>query len=234
MKRLIVTIAAGDSIDYGDITIPRFFKYAKKHNADLWVITTPIFGEVINATTGQGGNPSWWKLPLIEWFAEQDNYHQLCYIDIDVLVMEKSPCIFDFHRQGFSMCPDMNSAREWPLWQEWRAEHYPGAEVQETLEKYFNAGVWVTDRPSAIHLTKIMDHYPEIHSRWMEQDYVNFITRAAGFLHELPEEFNHPVPHLSRSLNHGCFLHLCGLAQDQKREWLIRMELAELNGDDFV
>lgn len=235
MSNLLVTIAAGESIDYGDLTIPRMYDYARSCGADLMVITQPVFGSVWDATNRTVGGPSFWKLPLIQWFAKQSIHRRMAYVDVDVFIKKGAPSIFRSEPDdGVAMAMDMNSEREAPEWEKWAEEHYPDTPRSDGPPGYFNAGVWEMHLGAAVRLTMEMGLHPSIFSRWFEQDFMNLCARSSGNLRELPKEFNCPVPYMTRDISQGHFLHLCGLPQQEKRAWLLRMEHAELHNETTI
>lgn len=224
MKRLITTIASGDAINFGHITIPRMAEYARRVNADLWVITQPVFGEIQNSSNSR--NPSWWKVGLLEWLSRQELYHALLHLDIDVLIKKDAPDVFGSLSplQSLIMARDMNSDREFPLWQAWAKEKY-GLDLNPAEPSYFNAGVILARPAAGYHLRVFRDHYPVLHDGWLEQHTLNCIFHGLPEHHQgvLPETFNVPFPYLTTDHTAGHFLHLCGLANQDKLPWLEKL-----------
>lgn len=238
MKRLITTIAAGEVIDYRGITISRMKEYAHKVGADFWEIDHARFGDVINADTKQPGNPSWWKIPLIEWMATQQTYDRMLYLDADVFVKRDAPDFFQAASDGWDgigpkplvwATQDMNAGREFPLWQEWVKRHYGKYEhawIKPVPGNYMNAGVWATTVSAAAEMLKLRSVFPDIHDGWLEQHYWNMWLRFAPqyTVARMSEEWNVPFPYATQDHTAGHFLHLCGLAQQNKMEWMEKLE----------
>lgn len=228
MKRLITTIASGEAINFGHITIPRMAEYARRVNADLWVITQPVFGEIQNSSNSR--NPSWWKVGLLEWLSRQELYGLLLHLDIDVFIKSGSPDIFEtlLPIQTFAMAADMNSARELPLFEDWANEKYGlylPLEGNPFEQDYMNAGVFLA-RPSAGHrMRHFRDNHPVLHDGWLEQSTLNCLFHSLPWHHQavLSRDFNVPFPYLTTDHTAGHFLHLCGLANQDKLPWLEKL-----------
>lgn len=239
MGLLLATIASGEVIDYGHITMPRMYEYARKVGADFHVITSnrmPICSGLPQITKE---NPSWWKLALIEWFGWQTTYTSLAFIDIDVFIPKSADDIFQSATtlkgdtrvwDAIYMCPDMNDARELPLWMQWVRDNYPKVILDQKPKNYLNAGIWVTDRTSALRIGKFLQEN-QLHSRWIEQDVLQLAAYQGGCASLLDPKFNQPIPFKSKDVsNKSGFWHLCGMPQNSKLEWLERMDKADRNG----
>jgi len=231
MKPLICTIAAGDAIDYGHITIPRMGEYAKRIGAAFQVIDEPFPNPVIDADTGEPGGPTYWKIPLIEWMGEQDKFHSMLYLDCDIFVKRSAGNIFQNfdHLSSLMMTPDMHSERELPEWKAWAAKHYGlGAPFlhEGKPEVYFNAGMFLMRPAAAYHMRLMRQQFPEIHSHWGDQGFLNCWAKFMEGRHlgVLSETWNVPYPYQTQDPNAGHFLHACGLAQQDKLPWFEKLE----------
>lgn len=225
MSRLLCTITATDAISYDCITVPRIYAYAKRCGADFMAVTQPSFGEVWDATNGRAGSPSMWKLPLLRWFSKQPVYSTLVFVDADVFIRKDSPSIFDaVEGDGFHVARDANSDPEVPRWTQWARERYGLMESPPDHLFYANAGVWRVSRAAAKSMVHSMGLFPEIHTRYMEQDYIQLMANHAGVIRELPLVFNIAFPCQVYDPNAGHFLHVCGLSHQDKHDWLVRIE----------
>jgi len=228
MSKLLCTIAATSCISYDRITVPRMYAYAKQCDSDFMAITQPSFGSVWDATNGWEGNPSMWKLPLLRWFARQHQYSTLAFADADVFIRKDSPSIFEAAEanggEGFHICRDMNSEREVPLWIQWARERYGLLHDPAPDSFYGNAGVWCVTKKAAQAMCSSMTLFPEIHTRFLEQDYIQLMATHAGVKRELPIVFNIAYPCQIQDPNAGHFLHPCGMCHKDKHEWLERIE----------
>lgn len=231
MLPIIVTIAAGEEINYRDITIPRMKDYAHKVGADFWVIDRAQFGDVIDADTGQPGGATYWKIPLIEWLGKQETYHSMLYLDADVFVKRDAPDIFSElgHMDSLAIAKDMHSERELPLWEEWASKHYRFSTAflpERVKSAYFNAGVFLMRPAAAYRMRQFRNHFPDIHSQWQDQGLVNCWAKSmpTDQLAVLAPCWNVPYPYATQDPNAGHFLHACGINQADKLAWFQKLE----------
>lgn len=224
--KLLCTIASGDSINYDGITVPRMYSYARRHGADFYAVTGRTHGPVWDATNNCEGGPSTWKLPLLRWFTTQSHYRQLAYVDADTYIKCDAPSIFDAASgmPGFHACRDMNSDRELPLWTSWVQQRYGFPLSSDPLPFYANAGVWAVSQTAARAMNYASGDFPEVHTRWQEQDVMNLLAHHSSTLRELDPAFNVPYPYATQDPNAGHFLHACGINQGDKLEWFTKLE----------
>lgn len=231
MIPLIVTIAAGPEIDYRHITIPRMKEYADRVGADFWEIDRNIFGDVIDADSGQPGGATYWKIPLIEWLGKQATYRTMLYLDADIYVRRNAPNIFhsQMDRNFLMMAEDMHSQREFPLWKAWAAKHYGmGAPFlnDRKPQAYYNAGVFLMRADAAYEMRLMRQQFPDIHSHWGDQGLLNCWAKFMDSLNFEPlhESWNVPFPYMTRNPDEGHFLHACGIPQQDKLAWFTKLQ----------
>lgn len=213
MRNLVATIAAGPAVNWGHLTVPRVYQYARKCDADFQVITGPTF---INGLA----HPAWWKLPLIEWFSRQENYSRMLFLDADVIIPETAANIFEeCGNPGIWVAADEYAPREFPQWRDWVRQHYNGAIIPDTW-LYRNTGVFLIDVPAAKRLSLHAIEWPEHHTRWLEQDYLNMLMAQAGGSQVLPVKFNYRIGSMDDSLENGEFWHLYGLSPENRLAWI--------------
>lgn len=226
--KLLCTISATDAVvPYEGITLPRMYSYAKRWGADFMAVTQPSFGTIWDASNDREGNPSTWKVPLIKWFAGQNIYSGLAFVDADVFIRKNSPSIFEAMEgdgEAFHACPDMFNEREFPHWRQWAQERYGLMNGLCEADFYLNAGVWCVSKNAAVNIAQSMDLFPVMHTRWLEQDYLQLMARHAGPVKKLPHEFNVAYPYMTHNPDDGHFLHCCGLGHHDKIPWLARLE----------
>lgn len=223
--KLLCTIASGEGINFDHITVPRMYSYARRHGADFYAVTRRTHGPVRDDTNDREGGPSMWKLALMNWFTTQSHYSQLAFVDADVLIKKNAPSIFDAFDDGpgFHVAKDMNNERELPLWADWAWTHYKFSNKSNPHPFYGNCGVWAVNQGTVRRMVETMYRLGEIHTRYEEQDFMNLLAHKCGAMKELPSSFNVPFPYLTTDHTEGHFLHLCGLANQDKLPWLEKL-----------
>lgn len=205
MKRLIATIDVPWPIDkapqwlvdmnLGQYTIPGMYRYAQHCRADL---------RVIRQFDPRGVYPDkeahWALLDLIRWFAEQEHYEQLLYLDLDIMVMPLSwfkcePSVFDMldEEDGLYAEFDMGipfKALNFAKWCRdelgYEPTHWPIDDIMEATKddikiRYFNSGVLMMDRNTAKTLCESMESLPFVTNPGLaEQGYMNALADHAG------------------------------------------------------
>lgn len=232
MKRLVITIAAGTHVDYGHITVPKMYSYARKVGADLTVITGPSFGE-LEVDDGREAGPAWWKLPMLGWFGRQIVYQQLLYVDADCFIPDAAEDIFEeCDGSGFRICEDMMAERELPIWRSWVREKYPASNIPND-HRYVNTGVFVADRESALELSLLDENFALRQgrfSRWYEQDFLGMLLANATPPKILPGRFNKAVPYMGNTYEKTDWLHQCGVPNTDRLKIFEKMLASERKG----
>jgi hypothetical protein len=118
MKKVLTTFGFGPQEQLLEVAIPTFYKYAQKHNYDVFIPNESFF-----ATTTKTRHYSWWKIELISKLFE--SYDKILWIDADVVV-----CRFDQD-----------------IMNELSVDSHVGMVVHKTNIGYVpNCGVWVLDK----------------------------------------------------------------------------------------
>jgi len=148
-------INIGD-IEYSRITIPLIQDYCNKYNIELHTIT-----ENLNNYT----YPHWCKLDVLKKFLNS-NYNRCLYMDIDIIIKNNSPNIFDYYKGGLNIVSDLHHNNN--FWTEHKMYPY--------LKDYYNMGVFIIDRKTAykIYNHSINFHINSLmHLKSFEQPYFN-------------------------------------------------------------
>lgn len=229
-RNLIVTIDSHYASRWAHITSPRLYSYAETVNADLWVITGPVFGEMLDATSGGNANPSAWKIPLTKWFAHQSLYRRMLFVDADIFIPARAGNVFEeCQEDGVWMAEDMTAEANAAPWREWAQQCYPGTILPDDWI-YRNNGVFLTDAGSALVLSDLYGKFPDLHTRWVEQDLANIVVSISGLGKMMPGKYNHPCPWKTLNYSEGDFIHTCGCSNVDRHLWFERMEQAEKLG----
>lgn len=231
MRKLVITIAAGEHVNYGHITIPKMYAYARKVGADFQVITGPSFGDV--EADEKIAGPAFWKIPMLNWFGRQDVYGQMLYVDADCFIPDAADDIFaEGDGAGFRIAPDMQAERELPLWLSWVREKYPPSEIPKDWT-YLNTGVFVADKASALEVSlidqELVCRYPRV-SRWYEQDYLNMVLANAAPPKIIPGRFNKAIPYMGNTYEKTDWLHQCGVPNADRLKIFEKMLASERKG----
>lgn len=229
-RKLIVTIDVGTAMDWTHITQPRLYDYAKKIGAGLWFITGSVFEDLWDETNQCAAHPSFWKIPLVKWFAKQELYDQMLFIDSDVFIPKTSGNIFEaLPEPGAYFAEDMGADDNYLPWREWAKKHYPDFDIPSDWV-YRNNGIFLMDKVSAEVIAGAYNQLDKLHARWIEQCAANVALATSGVVKMLPSIWNFPCPFKTLEFPHNAWLHACGCSNVDRRLWFERMIEAEKLG----
>lgn len=161
MKKAIVSFAFGDKNDLPgrpkpsdmlEIAIPSFYKYATKHNYDLFIPSKEKIEEICNSFNWDNNRPaSWFKVAVLKYLLQKENYDMVLWLDSDIVINKTSKDIFD----GF-----------------YESSYIQGLVFHDIPGIHFkvpNCGVWIVKKECISLLDDVWNNPHSIDTRWWEQ-----------------------------------------------------------------
>lgn len=155
-KRIIFSIKCGTP-PYTSLTLPRIIEYAEQVKSDFRMLTDQ---DLVHHPECKW--PHMLIFSILHIFANSD-YDQMLYLDLDILIKERAPNIFSQHPRGFWMAKDpqgrgLRTHSHATPYSDW-LENKLGIQLSDypSYKTYFNSGVILTDRSSAIRLCKVIE-----------------------------------------------------------------------------
>ena len=148
-------INIGD-IPYSRVTIPKIKNYCNKYNIHL---------NEINENINSYKYPHWCKLDVLKKFLDSD-YERCLYMDIDIIIKNDPPNIFDNYNGGLGIVTDLEHNNHY--WSDHKCYLY--------LKNYYNTGVFLIDRHTAkiiYNHSKNFDINTLMYLKSYEQPYLN-------------------------------------------------------------
>jgi|694.fasta_scaffold00036_72 hypothetical protein len=204
MKKAIVSFALGDKhSNLLQIALPSFYKYATKHNYDLFMPSHEKVKAICNLFDWDHERPpSWLKIPILKYLLEIEKYDLVLWLDSDIIINKTSKDIFD----GF-----------------FESSYIQGLVFHQIPGINFNVpncGAWVLKQECISLLNDIWNNKNSIDPLWWEQGslidvmFRNPITKEKKDLFEktcqLPFIYNvhlHDKRYNENSENDGIILH---------------------------
>lgn len=161
MKKAIVSFAIGDihnisgrpkPSDMLEIAIPSFYKYATRHNYDLFIPCKEKITEICNLFGWDNNRQaSWFKIAVLKYLLQKENYDVVLWLDSDTVISKTSKDIFD----------------------EFCASSYIQGLVFHDIPgisfKVPNCGVWIVKKECIPLLDDIWNNPHSIDTKWWEQ-----------------------------------------------------------------
>lgn len=204
MKKAVVSFALGDKhSNLLQISTPSFYKYATKHNYDLFLPSYQKVKEICNLFDwNHDRSASWLKIPILKYLLKTEKYDLVLWLDSDIIINKTSQDIFD----GFY---------ESPYIQGLVFHKIPGINFEVP-----NCGVWILKQECISLLDDVWNNNNSIDPLWWEQGslidlmFRNPITQEKKDLFEktcqLPFIYNvhlHDKRYNENSENDGIILH---------------------------
>lgn len=138
-KRLVITVATGQAMQYGRWSIPLMEDYAKRINSDFLCVS----GDPINKT-----RPSFDKFMIYHCH----DYEEVMVFDADIIVTKQTPNYFEVVRDGgIGLFPIERMIRDSNRYVTYKSETEILASLMKTpyvVDKFVNAGFAVGDGSS--------------------------------------------------------------------------------------
>ena len=161
MKKAIVSFAFGDKNDLPgrpkpsdilEISISSFYRYATKHNYDLFIPSREKIKEICNLFDWDNNRPaSWFKVAALKYLLQQENYDMVLWLDSDIIINKTSEDIF----HGFyeSSC----------------IQGLVFHDIPSINFKVPNCGVWIVKKECISLLDEVWNNENSIDPLWWEQ-----------------------------------------------------------------
>lgn len=204
MKKTIVSFSIGEKhSNLLQIAIPSFYKYASKHNYDLFIPSYDKVKEICNLFDWDyERSASWLKIPILKYLLEIEQYDLVLWLDSDVIINKTSNDAFEnFYDSSYIQGLVFHDI--------------PGINF-----KVPNCGVWILKQNCISLLNEIWNNPFSRDEKWWEQGslidlmFRNSITKEKQELFEktcqLPFNYNvhlHDRRYNLNSENDGIILH---------------------------
>lgn len=219
MSKVIVSFANGqDFCDMLGVSLPTFYKYAEKHNYDIWI---PCLSQVKNICDNYGWNyerpPSWLKVPIMKKALE--NYNNVLWLDSDIVISK-------FYEDVANYLPE-DYIQAFTIHRDNWCGFVP------------NCGVWLVNKNANQLLDLIWQQEQYTNHHWWEQmaniHLMNWVPKSThqnlseygNKSAELPFEFNvhkNDIRFTEDSISNGIFLHgtMWSNRLEKMKEWVAK------------
>lgn len=198
--------------DWVRLTRPSIESYAERFGLEVVDLETKGLNLEVLRWRRRHRNLHLEKFQIFEILEE---YDRVLYLDADILVHPKAPNVFEVVPEGsIGVVNEQINAEQSKREQEWRRMQRRLGKLDETPQRYFNAGMLVVSRDH-----RELFNYKRLTfagGRWPDQNTLNYYARKQGFpIHWLAPEWN-LMPVFGDSFNSGeirrasWFIHYAG------------------------